>query len=417
VRLKGDLTRTRVQVVEDFWSATSSSYASGRVPFDHSGVCCVDDAGRFLLALIHQTGVRMCAPGIEMRHHSPLLPVVLALFAAATAAFAAEPPDHRGRLFRFEFDNDTFLGSDDAFTAGWSLQLHTATQETWTGPARRSIALIPGLGDDGQGGRVVRRGYTLSQQIVTPNDITIAEAQPDDAPWAGVLALSASWAAFDDMRLCAFQITVACVGPCSGAEKAQKFVHEDLHRGATPRGWDNQLEQQWVANVVYGASWKLLRSRDDGGGRRWGQDLSAGSQVGLGNLATFADAFVQWRIGRSLPRGFTRLPDPAGMGVAIDPVLPPASRAGDKWRLYATVTGRATYMAHHVIAEGGATEDGPDHPGVEYVRPQLEAIVGLHVECWRLGLSVTGYRYLGEDTDLAHGTSRDWVALALNVRY
>ncbi|HPA52899.1 MAG TPA: DUF2219 family protein, partial [Thermoanaerobaculia bacterium] len=125
-----------------------------------------------------------------MRHHSPLLPVVLALFAAATAAFAAEPPDHRGRLFRFEFDNDTFLGSDDAFTAGWSLQLHTATQETWTGPARRSIALIPGLGDDGQGGRVVRRGYTLSQQIVTPNDITIAEAQPDDAPWAGVLALS-----------------------------------------------------------------------------------------------------------------------------------------------------------------------------------------------------------------------------------
>jgi ABC-type transporter Mla MlaB component len=67
VRLEGDLTGTGVQVLEDFWSTTGSSYASGRVLFDLSGVCRVDDAGRFLLALIHQTGVRMCAAGVEMR--------------------------------------------------------------------------------------------------------------------------------------------------------------------------------------------------------------------------------------------------------------------------------------------------------------------------------------------------------------
>lgn len=172
-----------------------------------------------------------------MRYHSPRLPVALGLIAAASAALAVEPRNHRDRLFRFEFDNDTFLGSDDAFTAGWSLQLHTATQDAWTSRVGRTIARIPGLGDDGQGGRVVRRGFALSQQIVTPNDITIAEAQQDDAPWAGVLALSTSWVAFDDLRLGAFQITVACVGPCSGAEKVQRFVHEDLHRGATPRAW------------------------------------------------------------------------------------------------------------------------------------------------------------------------------------
>ena len=27
------------------------------------------------------------------------------------------------RLFRFEFDNDTFVGSDDAFSAGWSIHI------------------------------------------------------------------------------------------------------------------------------------------------------------------------------------------------------------------------------------------------------------------------------------------------------
>ena len=67
VRLEGDLTGTGVQVLEAFWSTTNSSSASGRVLFDLTGVCRVDDAGRFLLALIHQTGVRLCASGVEMR--------------------------------------------------------------------------------------------------------------------------------------------------------------------------------------------------------------------------------------------------------------------------------------------------------------------------------------------------------------
>ena len=67
VRLEGDLTGTGVNVLEDFWTTTSSSQASGRVLLDLSGVSRVDDAGRFLLTLIHQTGARMCASGIEMR--------------------------------------------------------------------------------------------------------------------------------------------------------------------------------------------------------------------------------------------------------------------------------------------------------------------------------------------------------------
>lgn len=67
VRLEGGLAGTGIQVLEGFWSTTSSSSASGCVLFDLSGVRRVDDAGRFLLALIHHNGVRMCATGVEMR--------------------------------------------------------------------------------------------------------------------------------------------------------------------------------------------------------------------------------------------------------------------------------------------------------------------------------------------------------------
>ena len=40
------------------------------------------------------------------------------------------------------------------------------------------IGKMPGLGDDGQGRRIVRWAYALSQIIVTPKDVSIAEPQP-----------------------------------------------------------------------------------------------------------------------------------------------------------------------------------------------------------------------------------------------
>src|SRR5881394_3594868 len=81
-----------------------------------------------------------------------------AVLAFLPAAAADDPPKDLRRLylFRFEFDNDNFLGSDDAFTAGWSFQLHSPLDDTW-GPAyAKWIGRVPGLGDDGRGGRIVR---------------------------------------------------------------------------------------------------------------------------------------------------------------------------------------------------------------------------------------------------------------------
>src|SRR5262245_10888520 len=100
--------------------------------------------------------------------------------AIAPVAAADEPAkDFRDLyLFRFEFDNDNLLGSDDAFTAGWSFQLHSPLDDTW-GPAyARWIGRFPGLGDDGRGGRIVRWAVGLNQIILTPADISIEAPQP-----------------------------------------------------------------------------------------------------------------------------------------------------------------------------------------------------------------------------------------------
>jgi hypothetical protein len=79
------------------------------------------------------------------------------------------------KLFRFEFDNDTFIGSDDAFTAGWSFQVHSRLMDQWNPAYAGWIGKLPGLGDDGQGRRVVRwAGGSIS---------TWSDVMPESPTW------------------------------------------------------------------------------------------------------------------------------------------------------------------------------------------------------------------------------------------
>jgi anti-anti-sigma regulatory factor len=67
VKLEGDLTGTGVHVLEEFWLASRASYEGVAVSLDLSGVSRVDDAGKYLLALIYRTGARLLSAGVEMK--------------------------------------------------------------------------------------------------------------------------------------------------------------------------------------------------------------------------------------------------------------------------------------------------------------------------------------------------------------
>jgi hypothetical protein len=139
---------------------------------------------------------------------------------------------------------------------------------------------VPGLGDDGPGGRVTRWAWGLGQAILTPDDISIEEPQPNDAPWAGMLGISVSWSAYDNKRMAALQVYAGCMGPCSGAESVQKFIHEDLGFGEPPQGWDNQLVNQPLGNVNYEYRYKVYAPAGARyfTPRRFAQGLSVGAR-------------------------------------------------------------------------------------------------------------------------------------------
>lgn len=325
------------------------------------------------------------------------------------------------KVLRIEFDNDTFLGSDDAFTAGWSVQVHSRLLDQWPRGLAGWIGRLPTLGDDGEGERIVRWSWGVTQQIITPRDITTAAPQPNDAPWAGMLGGYVSWSAYDNRRLAALQAYVGCIGPCSHAEGAQKFVHKDLRFGATPEGWSNQLDDDVLFNLNYEYRHKLWAGTAHYETSGWGRDLSVGTQVGVGSFATYAEAWVEYRFGWDIPRGFTKFADPPALGIALDPVYldpsgPPTVRRS--WRPYFNVVARLRSVSEFAPLRVSDTQSGGHYRPIGSMPGDEQVIVGAHFAKIPLAFHVTYYRYLdGKDAPGGLGADLDWVNLSFERRF
>jgi hypothetical protein len=307
-------------------------------------------------------------------------------------SLAAKSLEERA-LFRFEFDNDTFVGSDDAFSAGWSVQRHSRAWDTWDetkrNPLSRWIAHhIPGLGDQGEGGRKVRLGWGISGVMQTPEEIEDPDPQPWDIAWAGLLGVHWSWQSVSQEKLRAFQVYVGCSGECSMAEQVQKFVHEDLGAGDDPNGWDNQLDTEPHINLNYSWRRKLADSSNVGKPGKWAADFGIGGQAGVGTLFNLAEAQAEFRFGRGLPEGFTHLPDVPGRGIAMEPT--PQS-GGRGWATYFSIIPRAVYAAEIWTFERGDTLEGPPHPGIDYDDTWVQWMFGFHIMYHRFSFHATYY--------------------------
>ena len=347
--------------------------------------------------------------------------------AGASAADKEKPPLKERPKWRFEFDNDIVTGGDDAFSAGFSLQRHSPAFDRWEekrgGKTRKGLSLWIGrhlLGDDGEGGRVVRRATGVSLVLQTPEDIENPDPQPEDAPWAGVVALATSWSSYDNRRLAAFQFLVGCIGPCSGAEEVQTFVHDDLGLSDnSPLGWDNQLDNELIANLNYAGRYKVAAAAEERyQAGRFGGDLAIGGQVGAGNYFIFAEAQLELRFGWGLPMGFTHIPDPAGRGIMMDPAYLPPGDAGslDRTRFYFSRVPRFTYFEEIATLEGGETENGGFHPGVDYDDTMFQALFGFHIARRSFAAHLTFYHFPDDVIDVPTDSSFSWANLSFEFR-
>jgi len=227
------------------------------------------------------------------------------------------------------WDNDLFTGKDRGYTNGVRLTYLTPEAETAKGAfarkARNNFRFLPGIGSTSSQHALT---FSLRQLMVTPDNISSTEPQFDDTPYAGHLSLSSTLWSWNDSAITGFGAHIGVVGPESGAEASQRWVHK-VTGSERPRGWKYQLGTDPVGGLHAAHGRKLLQAG------RYGeteQQLSVIGSTLLSSFRTIAKAGLVWRIGHHLPVNF--VPDYAGTSSTI--ALPGSlSESSSSWSVFA----------------------------------------------------------------------------------
>ena len=163
--------------------------------------------------------------------------------------------------------------------------------------------------------------------MVTPEDVTVEGPQFDDTPYAGHLSLSGTLWSWNADTITGFGAHIGVIGPESGAESVQKWVHKATGSDK-PQGWGNQLGTDVVGGIQAAHGRKLLQA---GQGGNIEQRVSVIGSALLSSFRTSVKTGLVWQLGRHLPMNF--VPDYAGTSSTI--ALPGSfNDSGSSWSVY-----------------------------------------------------------------------------------
>lgn len=247
----------------------------------------------------------------------------------------------------FYWHNDAFLGIDGGgYTNGAFFSLYDiSSQNDDYGTPWLLRPLLGRLISD-TGNQWELSGHTLGQMMVTPKDIKIADPDPNSAPYAGLLFLRSSYLAVHEDYADQLGLTLGILGPSSGAEEVQKFVHK-LVGANEPQGWDYQLKDEPVAQLSRSRVWRFTGESPDSARA----DLLVLGEITGGNLESGLGAAAIARYGGGLKQSFAtaaqmteRMPNP----IALD----------QGWHVYGGITGG--YLYNQIFVTGNTFRDSPD---------------------------------------------------------
>ena len=260
------------------------------------------------------------------------------------AADAAGHPQAPRTALSLRWENDALVGRDENYSNGISLSL-----------AEEGRGLLGGIWNwfGATDGRRIS-GFELSQVIVTPADISRPIPDPADRPYAGLLYGALTTQLAYSNRFHGLKMMIGVVGPASLAEQTQTWVHRQIGSGE-PQGWDYQLQNEPILNLVYDYRRRYPVLGADGG---WGAEIIPMGGGMLGNVLIQASAGVQLRLGYNLPDDFgtTQM---RGLGNTPFP-LPRTGTPGQRtWGAYLFAGGAANLVAHNLTLDGNTFRDSP----------------------------------------------------------
>jgi lipid A 3-O-deacylase len=196
------------------------------------------------------------------------------------------------RLFRVYWDDDYFnyagKGTDRAYTDGTRFELFYTKKK----PSHFFIdRAMPKAGDSS----IKLFGWGLVQLMLTPNNISQTNYQPNDYPWSGALFVAHTLYSYHERKKYDFQteIDLGVTGPASLAAQTQDFVHHLIHY-QRPMGWHNQFGNSPLLNISFTVEKQFA------GYRHWIEAIGGG-QAFTGTGYNGAEVYSLIRIGKMTP--------------------------------------------------------------------------------------------------------------------
>jgi hypothetical protein len=250
----------------------------------------------------------------------------------------------------------------------------------------------------GDGRRTV--GYDVSQGMFTPEDTDLSPPDPDDRPYAGILAFGLTLHVEKDRAYHGLKFVTGVVGPWSLAEETQNLVH-DILGNEKADGWDYQLENEPIFNLAYEYRHKFQLAGDR---ERWSMEALPLAGGWLGNMLIQGQAGALLRFGYNVPDDF----GPTlvrGMGHMPPPRRDANGQSKSDWGFSVYGGSVVNLVLHDITLDGNTFEDSPS-VDKEFFVPM--AGVGVSVGNRRFqasfGYIFWGKEFEGQDENSKFGT-------------
>lgn len=291
--------------------------------------------------------------------------------------------DDNNGTFAVVWDNDIFTGTDRNYTNGirfsWVGETAEKNETGFMGSGysqwlKDQLHFLPFIGN----ASLNHSGAWAFQQVmITPEDITEFQLLPDQAPYVGYTHTDLALYAWNEHQYHEYQLTLGVVGPDSGAENTQKFIHKTI--GADkPNGWGNQVTRQVIVELTYTEGHKLMNHNSVNG---HDLDLTVSYDITLGNYQTRAIAGGMLRYGKHLKNNFNVYYSDSGSESALIGLFDDANVSG--WQSYIGLY--ATGTAYSYIEE----EIKDSHQlNIKHLSGSLVLGAGYFTGQWEAGFSL-----------------------------
>ena len=231
--------------------------------------------------------------GVGRTAHAAAIATALASLPAA-AAFAqatpALPPSDTASIVTLQDENASISASkltDRYYVNG--------LRASYTSPTDITGPWLQNFGDTLWGAGRQRFSVDIEQGMFTAADTALSTPVPNDRPYAGTLTITGSLIhdTLDTRSL--INLTLGVMGPGSGAQQLQDGFHGVIGQ-TTDRGWDSQLRNEPVGQVLVGRTWRF------GLGNLGPIEFDALPAVtaAAGNWRTYAEGAAVFRVGQGL---------------------------------------------------------------------------------------------------------------------